>query len=108
MNEDDKKRKEQDPEKLDEFYPVYPAGEDIYNHQRKVSDIDNEDEDIVSIRGNKGDELEGLDVPGAGDDDSDEAIGEEDEENNYYSIGGDNHDNLEEDIDELEQHGEDA
>lgn len=33
-----------------------------------------------------------LDVPGAEDDDEDEAIGEEDEENNDYSLGGDNHD----------------
>ena len=27
---------------------------------------------------------------------SNEEIGEEDEENNYYSLGGDNHDDLEE------------
>jgi hypothetical protein len=38
-----------------------------------------------------------LDVPGAEDDDANEEIGEEDEENNYYSLGGDAHDNLEED-----------
>jgi len=30
-------------------------------------------------------------------DDRDEAIGEEDEENNYYSLGGDRHEDLEED-----------
>lgn len=30
-----------------------------------------------------------LDIPGSEDDDSNEAIGEEDEENNYYSLGGD-------------------
>ena len=40
---------------------------------------------------------EDLDVPGADEDDPNEDIGEEDEENNYYSLGGDNHDNLEED-----------
>ena len=39
---------------------------------------------------------ENLDVPGAELDDEDELIGEEDEENNYYSLGGDNHDDLEE------------
>lgn len=33
-----------------------------------------------------------LDVPGASLDDADEKIGEEDEENNEYSLGGDNHD----------------
>lgn len=40
---------------------------------------------------------EDIDVPGAELDDADEAIGEEDEENNYYSLGGDAHDDLEED-----------
>ncbi len=34
----------------------------------------------------------GLDVPGAENDDEDEDIGEEDEENNEYSLGGDDHD----------------
>jgi hypothetical protein len=37
-----------------------------------------------------------LEVPGSEMDDADEAIGREDEENNYYSIGGDNHNSLEE------------
>jgi hypothetical protein len=38
-----------------------------------------------------------LDIPGAELDDKQEEIGSEDEENNYYSIGGDNHNDLEED-----------
>ena len=38
---------------------------------------------------------EDLDVPGAELDDANEEIGAEDEENNYYSLGGDNHHNLE-------------
>lgn len=37
-----------------------------------------------------------LDVPGSEDDDVQENIGSEDEENNYYSIGGDNHASLDE------------
>ena len=37
-----------------------------------------------------------LDVPGSELDDADEELGEEDEENNYYSIGGDRHEDLEE------------
>lgn len=37
-----------------------------------------------------------LDVPGTELDDENEMIGAEDEENNTYSIGGDRHDNLEE------------
>jgi hypothetical protein len=38
-----------------------------------------------------------LDIPGSELDDKQEEIGGEDEENNYYSIGGDNHNDLEED-----------
>lgn len=40
---------------------------------------------------------DGLDIPGSELDDEMEKIGEEDEENNYYSLGGDDHDDLEED-----------
>jgi len=39
---------------------------------------------------------EELDIPGAELDDDSESVGEEDEENNYYSLGGDRHENLEE------------
>lgn len=38
-----------------------------------------------------------LDVPGSDLDDENEEIGEEDEENNYYSLGGDRHEAQEED-----------
>lgn len=38
-----------------------------------------------------------LDVPGAQLDDDEEAVGDEDEENNFYSLGGENHEDLEED-----------
>lgn len=38
-----------------------------------------------------------LDVPGAQLDDREEEIGDEDEENNLYSLGGENHEDLEED-----------
>lgn len=37
-----------------------------------------------------------LDVPGSELDDEQEATGNEDEENNYYSLGGDDHNDLEE------------
>lgn len=39
----------------------------------------------------------GLDIPGSELDDNNENIGEEDEENNYYSLGGDRHESQEED-----------
>ena len=40
-----------------------------------------------------------LDIPGSELDDANEAIGEEDEENNYYSLGGSRHDAQEENPD---------
>jgi len=67
--------------------PVYAAGDDIYNREKK--EVFNSEE-ATGLD-------EGLDVPGSELDDSDEIIGEEDEENNYYSIGGDDHNNLDED-----------
>ena len=90
-------------------YPLHPVSEDIYNQNQVVEEIDPED---ISKRkkGIKGDVNENnekefeddisgddLDVLGSELGDEDEAIGSEDEENNYYSLGGDNHDNLEED-----------
>jgi hypothetical protein len=62
-------------------------------------------DDLIALEGTdadtaKVDLLEGeedLDVPGSEADDANEVIGEEDEENNYYSLGGDAHENLEED-----------
>jgi len=66
-------------------YPHYPSKDDIYNRD-KEEDLKEEDPAV-----------KGLDVPGAELDDADEEIGEEDEENNYYSLGGDNHEDLEED-----------
>ena len=40
---------------------------------------------------------EDLDIPGVDDDDASERVGSEDEENNSYSLGGDDHEDLEED-----------
>jgi hypothetical protein len=89
----------------------YPASEDIYNRSTKVADIDPEDTNAKKSPtelDNKGelknekdfkDDPSGsdLDVPGAELDDEQEDIGSEDEENNHYSLGGDNHNDLEED-----------
>lgn len=73
--------------------PVYPAKEDIYNVEKEEPF----DEQGAKKQKLKAEMDEGLDVPGADLDDGDEVIGEEDEENNYYSLGGDDHDDLEED-----------
>jgi hypothetical protein len=88
--------------------PVYPPGDDIYNKSKNEEDIDpenisknkspNEDQNSSNEKEFADDESgEDLDIPGAELDDDDEAIGSEDEENNHYSIGGDNHNDLDED-----------
>ena len=89
-------------------YPHYPPDEDIYVQGRPDKDLDpdNPDEDKalneeIDTPNEKefDDDLTGedLDVPGSELDDQQESVGSEDEENNYYSIGGDNHNDLEED-----------
>ena len=88
----------------------YPPSEDIYNQGKEESDIDPEDiskkktfdkNDGISKNNEKDfeDDVSGsdLDIPGSELDDTMEDIGSEDEENNFYSIGGDNHSDLEED-----------
>jgi len=91
---------------LNEFpdYPLYPKGDDIYKRSKEEQDID--PEDITQLKETRKrsryseviepNYIEDLDVPGAELDDEDEKIGSEDEENNYYSLGGDEHDDLEE------------
>lgn len=88
----------------------YPTSEDIYNKLKKESDIDPENiskkKEIIKIEKvekpnekdfNQDKSGSDLDVPGVELDDQQENIGSEDEENNFYSIGGDDHDDLEED-----------
>lgn len=93
----------------DKIFPdqsSYPASEDIYN-QETEADLDPEQiskhKNTVSNYGkwNEKDFKEDqsgydLDVPGSELDDAQEEIGSEDEENNYYSTGGDAHNNLDE------------
>lgn len=88
----------------------YPPSEDIYNKSEKEIDIDPENiekkKEIIIIDNdpswnekNFNQEQSGsdLDIPGSELDDDQENIGSEDEENNFYSIGGDNHNDLEDD-----------
>ena len=81
--------------------------EDIYVKSKEEKEIDPEDvskyktpNDIIETRNEKDFESDksgsDLDVPGSELDDAQENIGSEDEENNYYSLGGDNHNDLEE------------
>ncbi len=76
--------------------PVYAPKEDIYNKAKKEPLPEDEvPVDNTNISTTRLDD--DLDIPGAELDDANEMIGEEDEENNYYSLGGDSHENLEED-----------
>ncbi len=67
----------------------YPATEDIFNQDKKEIDVDPEDTSKVKKNPQPVDKTvalgSDLDVPGASLDDQQEAIGSEDEENNYYS-----------------------
>ena len=109
-----KEQVNQDPvavtEAKNEFpgYPLYPADQDIYSNAFEEENLDPEDLENNKTPNPKNGSLnkddlyddetgEELDVPGSELDDADEAIGNEDEENNYYSLGGDNHNDLEED-----------
>jgi hypothetical protein len=87
-------------------YPIYPANEDIFNKFKEEGDIDPENtskkkgskKNKKAEKNNEKDFEEDksgsdLDVPGSELDDKNENIGSEDEENNLYSLGGDDHDN---------------
>lgn len=63
----------------------YPASEDIMSPRSGAKKLPHDEPRRHSLD-------DGLDVPGADLDDEMEDIGEEDEENNYYSLGGDNND----------------
>ncbi len=88
-------------------YPIYPENEDIYKKFEEEEDINPENTSKTKVpnsdnelrRKDLDDENIGkdLDIPGSELDDSQENIGSEDEENNYYSLGGDDHEDLEED-----------
>lgn len=89
-------------------YKLYATDEDVYSQWKEEKDINPEDitkqkapNDSSEGRNEKGfkDDVSGgdLDVPGSELDDKAEAVGNEDEENNYYSLGGDGHNDLEED-----------
>ena len=91
-------------------YPLYPPSEDIYNQSQQAPNGNPEDLSKPKAPTKRGqDETRNekdfnedpsgsdLDIPGSELDDAQENVGSEDEENNYYSIGGDNHNDLEED-----------
>jgi hypothetical protein len=81
---------------------TYPVEEDIYSKCKEDENIDPEDISMdksvnITDEGNAETQTD-LDIPGTELDDQQENIGSEDEENNYYSLGGDGHNDLDEDI----------
>ncbi|WP_026707184.1 hypothetical protein [Flavobacterium frigidarium] len=87
----------------------YAPSDDIFNKLTEKQDIDPENilkkKFIIKPRNNKWNEKDfiedvsgsDLDIPGSELDDAMEQIGSEDEENNGYSLGGDAHNDLDED-----------
>ena len=88
-------------------YPVYPPEEDIYSIDKK-EELNPEDPSKMKSPHEKPGKLNeknfeedvtggDLDVPGSESDDEQVRTGNEDEENEYFSLGGDDHDELDED-----------
>jgi hypothetical protein len=107
MNLQDQEAESKEAESLP-GYPLYPFDEDIYRQFRKEDDVGPEDiSHLKTLNETEGTRNEqdfredpmgnDLDVPGSELDNQQESVGSEDEENNYYSLGGDNHNDLEED-----------
>lgn len=98
------KEQEEKRDKTFPGYPTYPASEDIMN-QGEQEDLDVENvtrnvqlnNELAKSKEDLPDEERRLDIPGAELDNEGEDIGEEDEENNFYSLGGDRHEDLEDD-----------
>ena len=76
---------------------IYDKKKDIYNKAKEEKFIDEDDPFNKNTVASEDSPGEDLDIPGTELDNDMENIGEEDEENNYYSLGGDNHENLDED-----------
>lgn len=83
-------------------YPLYPSSDDIYNKSHQETNFNTDKPKMMNgVANQEANRIEinldnNLDVPGAELDDIQEFIGSEDEENNYYSLGGDDHSDLDE------------
>jgi|ERR1035437_7023914 hypothetical protein len=103
MEKDKNKNQSSSQSEPDDYpeYPIYPPDEDIYK-KFKEEDFSEIQESPKKYRKSnekdfKDDEAGyDIDVPGSELDDDMEDIGSEDEENNLYSLGGDDHNALEE------------
>lgn len=81
-------------------YPTFPASEDIYTQYKEEEEINPEnisrlkDHEVLGVNNQKdfSEDVTGndLDIPGSELDDDQESTGNEDEENNLYSLGDNN------------------
>jgi hypothetical protein len=89
-------------------YPENPSAEGAFSKWKEETELNPEDLSKKKAPNEKpgtmneldfSDDKSGsdLDVPGSELDDQQESVGSEDEENNYYSLGGDDHNDLDED-----------
>jgi hypothetical protein len=84
-----------DPVPEPKYLLSYPPKEDIFRKSTREVNLEPEDPVLKIIGDHKTGDF-ALEVPGSELDDADEAIGEEDEENNNYSLGGPEIDDLDE------------
>lgn len=107
-----KNKENKDPEKQGETekfpgYPHYSSSEDIYGQMKEEADLDpedptrektvNDDPDAPNEKDfNEAMTGDDLDIPTPEEESTKPGEGPEDEENDYYSLGGDEHNNLEE------------
>ena len=86
--------------------PAEETNDDLDIRPGTDADVDDDDLEVLNSTNDEiglpqnvsNDDLDtDLDIPGSELDDDNESIGEEDEENNYYSLGGDRHEGQEED-----------
>jgi len=86
--------------------PIEEANDDLEIKPGTEADVNDDDLEILNSTNDEigmpqnvsNEDLNtDLDIPGSELDDDNESIGEEDEENNYYSLGGDRHESQEED-----------
>ena len=73
--------------------PVYKEEDDIYNREKEVP-FGSEDQEVGLSRMSDRNPGDDLDIPGTELDDANENIGEEDEENNYYSLNDEKEDDI--------------
>jgi hypothetical protein len=107
MDKSKKKQADRAAKKGFPGYPHYPASQDVFTRHKVEEEVDPEQtgklKDSAEVTDGLNekdfsDDVSGsdLDIPGADADDLQEEIGSEDEENNYYSLGGDDKEGQEE------------